>query len=70
MDIDSLRLDKFCAATGWTDKAIRRMIEKGEWIDGREYSRTPSNRILISITGYEAWVSHYRKAVPRTLQYR
>lgn len=70
MDIDSIRIKKFCEETGWSEKAVRCMIEKGVWIDGREYTRMPNRRIIISIKGYEAWVSHNKKTVPRTLQHR
>ncbi len=70
MDIDSLRINKFCELTGWTEKSVRCMIEKGTWIDGREYTRMPNRRIVISIKGYETWINHNKKAVPRTLQLR
>lgn len=42
--------------TGLTEKAIRRKIEEGKWIQGREFRRTPDGAIMISIKGYQAWV--------------
>lgn len=42
--------------TGLTEKAIRRKIEEGKWLDGREYRRSPDGGIFISIKGYAAWV--------------
>lgn len=42
--------------TGLTEKAIRRKIEDGTWLDGREYRRAPDGRIYISIKGYTQWV--------------
>jgi hypothetical protein len=42
--------------TGLTEKAIRRKIEDGKWIEGREYRRSPDGGIFISIKGYATWV--------------
>lgn len=44
------------AITGLTEKAIRRKIEEGKWLDGREYRRSPDGGIFISIRGYQQWV--------------
>jgi hypothetical protein len=42
--------------TGYTAKAIRRKIESGVWVEGREYRRAPDGHILISLKGYQQWV--------------
>lgn len=42
--------------TGLTEKAIRRKIEDGKWVEGREFRRSPDGGIFISIKGYEKWV--------------
>jgi len=42
--------------TGLTEKAIRRKIEDGVWLQGREYRRGPDGRIYIDMKGYAAWV--------------
>lgn len=42
--------------TGLSEKAIRRKIEDGKWIEGREYRRSPDGHIFISIRGFEKWV--------------
>lgn len=42
--------------TGLSEKAIRRKIEDGKWLDGREYRRSPDGGIFISIKGYSSWV--------------
>lgn len=44
------------AITGLTEKAIRRKIEDGKWIAGREYRRSPDGGIFISVRGFEKWV--------------
>ncbi len=41
--------------TGLTEKAIRRKIEDGKWIERREYWRR-DGEIYISIEGYNQWV--------------
>ena len=42
--------------TGLSEKAIRRKIEDGKWIEGREYRRSPDGGIFISVRGYAQWV--------------
>ena len=42
--------------TGLSEKAIRRKIEEGKWIEGREYRRSPDGGVFISIKGYQAWI--------------
>ena len=42
--------------TGLTEKAIRRKIETGKWLEGREYLRSPDGGVFISVRGYAVWV--------------
>jgi len=42
--------------TGLTEKAIRRKIEEGKWIEGREFRRSPDGGVYVSIEGYSKWV--------------
>ncbi|TFE47094.1 excisionase [Paraburkholderia dipogonis] len=42
--------------TGLTPKAIRRKIEEGKWVEGKEFFRTPDGGVLISIQGFVRWV--------------
>lgn len=44
------------AITGLSEKAIRRKIEDGKWVEGREYRRAPDGGVFISIKGYQQWV--------------
>ncbi|MDR5739173.1 MULTISPECIES: excisionase [unclassified Caballeronia] len=44
------------AITGLTEKAIRRKIEDGKWVEGREYRRSPDSGIFIDLRAYEKWV--------------
>jgi len=42
--------------TGLSEKAIRRKIEDGKWLEDREYCKSPDGGIYISIKGYQQWV--------------
>lgn len=44
------------ALTGYSAKAIRRKIECGVWLEGREFRKAPDGHVLISIKGYQQWV--------------
>lgn len=44
------------AITGLTEKAIRRKIEEGKWLEGREYRRSPDGGIFMSLKGFTQWV--------------
>lgn len=46
--------------TGLSAKAIRRKIEDGKWIEGREFRRSPDGGVFISIKGYQQWVESAR----------
>jgi hypothetical protein len=41
--------------TGYSVKAMRRKIEEGHWLEGREYIKAPDGHILLSIKGYTQW---------------
>jgi hypothetical protein len=57
-----VRVNLFCQLSGYTDKAVRRKIQEGVWLEGAEYRRAPDGRILIDTEAYEKWVSAKRKA--------
>ncbi|MEN6540848.1 MAG: hypothetical protein ABFC67_14670 [Mizugakiibacter sp.] len=41
--------------TGLSEKAIRRKIEDGKWIEGKEYHRRDGG-IYVDLDGYYRWV--------------
>lgn len=43
--------------TGYTQKAIRRKIEDGVWLEGKHYVRAPDGAVLIDLKGYEDWAT-------------
>ena len=53
-----VRLNRFELLTGYTEKAVRRKIEEGIWLEGREFRRAPDGHILVDLLGYEKWVEH------------
>ena len=42
--------------TGYTVKAMRRKIERGDWAEGRVWKHAPDGRIVIDLVGYQRWV--------------
>lgn len=45
------------ASYGMTVKAIRRKIEDGKWIEGREFHRDPDGNIWLDQKGIMRWVA-------------
>lgn len=42
--------------TGLTQGAIRKRIERGVWLENKEWRRGPDERVWIDTKGIEAWV--------------
>jgi hypothetical protein len=57
---DYVTIPVAAAMTGYSAKAIRRKIESGVWLEGREFRRAPDGHVLISVKGYESWVERGR----------
>jgi hypothetical protein len=57
---DYVTIPVAAAITGYSPKAIRRKIEAGVWLEGREFRRAPDGHVLISVKGYELWVERGR----------
>jgi len=55
-----MRVAKFCDESGWTDRAVRRKIQDGVWVEGKQYRRAPDGNVLIDVEGYERWVEGER----------
>ena len=56
LPVFSVRVSRFCEITDYTDKAVRRKIQEGVWMEGYEYHRTPTGEIAMYLPGYERWV--------------
>lgn len=46
----------FCALTGYTEKAVRRKIEDGKWIQGKHYRKAPDGHIMMDLEEINKWV--------------
>lgn len=44
------------ACIGLTERAIRRKIEDGVWLEAREYQRGPDGRIYVHLPSVERWI--------------
>ena len=53
---DYVTIKTFSTVTGLTEKAVRRKIEDGKWIEGREFRRAPDGGVFICLRGYYRWV--------------
>jgi hypothetical protein len=56
MTLRYVLIPKFCAESGYSEKAVRRKIEEGIWLQNRHYRRAPDGHILIDLQGVERWV--------------
>jgi hypothetical protein len=50
----------FATLTGYSEKAVRRKIEEGIWLQGKHYQKAPDGRITMNMQAYYAWVENGR----------
>ncbi|WP_257294862.1 hypothetical protein [Endozoicomonas sp. YOMI1] len=53
--IEWITVKKMAEETGYTEKAIRKKVSKGNWPQGLVWRHAPDNRLLFSKTGYNKW---------------
>lgn len=53
---ETATINRAAEALGLTAKAIRRKIEEGVWVEGRQYHRGPDGHLYIDIPGVQRWV--------------
>ena len=46
----------FSLLTGYSEKAVRRKIEDGVWLQGDVWKKAPDGHIMIDLEGYQRWV--------------
>ena len=56
-----VRLPLFERLTGYTQKAVRRKIEAGVWLEGRQFKRAPDGHVLVDMEGYSKWVENQKQ---------
>jgi len=49
-------IKQFSSESGYTEEAIRTKISRGVFRENEVWVRSPDNRILISIEGFNLWV--------------
>lgn len=58
-------IPRFCALTGYTEKAVRRKIETGKWAEGVIWKKGPDRHIFVNLEAYEQWVEEGMRAFAR-----
>lgn len=53
--IKSITIGKLCEITGYTKGAIQAKIHRGDWVEGKEYTKAPDGRNLVLVDGYNQW---------------
>lgn len=51
-----IRISLFASLTGYTQKAVRRKIQAGVWVQNREYRKAPDGSVVMDLEGYNRWV--------------
>ncbi len=54
-----VRLSQFCSLTGYTEKACRRKMEQGVWVEGIHYRKAPDGNLLMNLEEFEKWVEQH-----------
>lgn len=54
--VEWVLVSAFCALTGYTDRAVRRKIQDGVWLQGRHYRKAPDGHITMNLQSYYKWV--------------
>ena len=49
-----VRIPRFAELTGFTEKAVRKNIEAGVWVEGIHYSKK-GRIILMNLEAYDKW---------------
>lgn len=63
-----VRIPKFVDETGYTARAVETKIQRGVWLEGREYRRAPDGNLLMDMVMFERWVEgHHQVVQTRTL---
>jgi hypothetical protein len=63
--LDRVLIGRFADLTGYTQKAVRRKIEEGVWLEGLHWFRNPDGRITMSLSAYTRWQQQKPRKPPR-----
>ena len=51
-----ITIRKFSEVSGYSEKAIRAKIDRGQWPEGILWLKSPDSRIQINLEAYNQWV--------------
>lgn len=51
-----ITIQKLAEATGYSEKALRNKIMRGDFLQGIHYRKSPDGRIHFNLEAYEKWV--------------
>jgi len=60
----------FCSFTGYSEKAVRRKIEDGIWVQGHHWRKAPDGRVSMDLQAYYNWVEGLDRSIERILHMR
>jgi hypothetical protein len=46
---------RYVTLSGYSPDAVHKKMQRGQWLENREYVRAPDGRILVDLLGYGAW---------------
>jgi len=58
----------FSKESGYSEHAIRTKISRGVWGENEVWVRTPDNRVLINIEGFNLWAIKGQEFVQQAIQ--
>jgi hypothetical protein len=62
VQIEWVLIPVFSNLTGYTEKAIRRKIQDGVWVQGKHYRKAPDGRVAMNLQEFYRWVEGTRAA--------
>lgn len=62
--VDSVTIRRFAELSGYSEKAVRRKIERGDWLEGFEYHRAPTGGVTIYLPGFNRWAQGLPRLSP------
>lgn len=60
-----ITIQKLHEQTGYSVAALRQKIQRGDFIDGVHYRRSPDSRIHFNVGAYEQWIKGERQELKK-----
>lgn len=52
-------IKRFAEITGYTEKAVRRKIEEGVWLQGVHFRKAPDGHLMMDLEAFYKWVEKH-----------